>query len=190
LRDSEFTVSDPDRGPVSINRKNVQAWVRAAQQGDVESFEKLYRHYVGLVYGLCLRMLANPVDAEDCVQATFVKGWTQISRFEGRSDFGTWLHRIAVNEVLMEDRRRKRRFELVRAQSESSEAAGNPEDALDFEDAIAALPVRRRHVFVLKAVYGYSHEEVADLLGIAAGTARAQYHQARQALMRELSEED
>ena len=53
----------------------------------------------------------------------------------------------------------------------------------DIEEAIATLPMRRRQVFALKAVYGYSHEEIADLLGISSGTARAQYHQARQTLM-------
>ena len=156
----------------------------------MESFENLYRHYVGLIYGLCLRMLANPVDAEDCVQMTFVKAWSQIERFEGRSDFGTWLHRIAVNEVLMEDRRRQRRFELVRARDELSEGATDSQITLDIERAIAALPVRRRHVFVLKAVYGYSHEEVSEFLGIAAGTARAQYHQARRTLMSQLTTEE
>ena len=162
--------------------------MRAAQLGDVDAFEKLYRHFAGLVYGLCLRMLASPADAEDCVQLTFSKAWTQLDRFEGRSEFGTWLHRIAVNEALMAERR-NRRFELVEAHDKTPAATGSFAAAIDIEQAIADLPVRRRHVFVLRAVYGYSHKEIAGLLGISSGTSRAQYYQARQTLMDVLGQE-
>lgn len=179
----EIVVSgrEPEADPV--DDRSVRLWVRAAQNGDIDAFEKLYRHFAGLVYGLCLRMLASPADAEDCVQLTFTKAWAQLERFEGRSKFGTWLHRIAVNEALMEARRRSRRFELVETSDEPSASSSGMSASLDLEEAIAALPMRRRQVFALKAVYGYSHEEIADFLGISSGTARAQYHQARQTLM-------
>ena len=188
-RKAATIVSGPQPGLEALDGKSVMRCVRAAQGGDIDAFEKLYRHFAGLVYGLCLRILASPADAEDCVQLTFTKAWVQLDRFEGRSEFGTWLHRIAVNEALMEERRRKRRFQLVRAQDEPASEKSGTAAALDIEDAIAGLPMRRRHVFVLKAVYGYSHEEIADLVGISAGTARAHYHQARQTLMGVLGQE-
>lgn len=188
-RKAATIVSAPEPELETIDRKGVMRCVRAAQGGDIGAFEKLYRHFAGLVYGLCLRILASPADAEDCVQLTFTKAWARLDRFEGRSEFGTWLHRIAVNEALMEERRRKRRFQLVRSQDEPASEKSGTAAALDIEDAIAGLPMRRRHVFVLKAVYGYSHEEIADLLGISSGTARAHYHQARQTLMGVLGQE-
>ncbi|MGI9260204.1 MAG: RNA polymerase sigma factor [Gammaproteobacteria bacterium] len=185
----EIVVSgrEPEADPV--DDRSVRLWVRAAQSGDIDALEKLYRRFAGLVYGLCLRMLASPADAEDCVQLTFTKAWSQLERFEGRSKFETWLHRIAVNEALMEDRRRSRRFELIDACDETSANPGGMATTLDIEEAISTLPMRRRQVFVLKAVYGYSHEEIADLLGVSSGTARAQYHQARQTLMGVLRQE-
>ena len=163
-RKAATIVSGPEPELEAIDRKSVMLWVRAAQGGDVDAFEKLYRHFAGLVYGLCLRILASPADAEDCVQLTFTKAWARLERFEGRSEFGTWLHRIAVNEALMEERRRKRQFQLVRAQDEPASEKSGTGAALDIEAAIAGLPMRRRHVFVLKAVYGYSHEEPHTLI--------------------------
>lgn len=187
LRNAEIAAPGPDLELDPVD--SVRLWVQAAQRGDIDAFEKLYRRFAGLVYGLCLRVLASPADAEDCVQLTFIKAWARLDRFEGRSEFGTWLHRIAVNEALMENRRHSRRFELVDACGEPSAINGSTALALDIEEAIANLPMRRRHVFALKAVYGYSHEEIADLLGISSGTARAHYHQARQTLMGVLSQE-
>ncbi len=188
LRKAETIASGPAPEPEPIDKKSVLLRVRAAQRGDVDAFEKLYRHFAGLVYGLCLRMLASPADAEDCVQLTFSKAWAQLDRFEGRSEFGTWLHRIAVNEALMAERR-NRRFQLVDAHHETAAETRSFATAIDIEQAVANLPMRRRHVFVLKAVYGYSHEEIAGLLGISSGTSRAQYHQARQTLIDVLGQE-
>ncbi len=188
LRKAGTVVSGSEPEPDAIDRKSILLSVSAAQHGDVDAFERLYRHFAGFVYGLCLRMLASPADAEDCVQQTFTKAWTQLNRFEGRSEFGTWLHRIAVNEALMAERR-NRRFELVEVRDEMAVETGCPAAAIDIEQAVADLPVRRRHVFVLKAVYGYSHDEIAGLLDISSGTSRAQFYQARQTLMNVLGQE-
>ncbi len=73
--------------------------------GSRAAFETLYRNHVGKVYGLCLRMTANPATAEDCTQEAFIQAWRSLPRFEGRSAFGTWLHRIAVNLCLSRNRR-------------------------------------------------------------------------------------
>jgi RNA polymerase sigma-70 factor (ECF subfamily) len=141
--------------------------------------------------------------AEDCVQQTFIRAWRSLDAFEGRSAFGTWLHRIAVNEVLMHQRNRSTRPELD-ARSERSPAGEdrayeyeelaqphgvNERDAgevMDVERALATLPEGSRHVVILQAVYGYSHEEVADMLGVAVGTCKAQLHRGRKMLRERL----
>ena len=80
-----------------------RALVAEAKAGSEVAFEKLYRMHVGRVHGLCLRMTANRERAEDCTQEAFIQAWRALPRFEGRSGFGTWLHRIAVNAVLAQD---------------------------------------------------------------------------------------
>lgn len=164
------------------------AWIREAQRGSVAAFERLYGAHADQIYGLCLRMTADPAIAEDCTQSAFIQAWRRIEQFQGRSGFGTWLHRIAVNEVLMAQRR-----QLPEAPGVEHElaAADTPTDVgLDLEAAIAALPEQARHIFILRAVYGHTHEEIAELLGLVSGTVRAHYHRARQTLKARLGLED
>jgi RNA polymerase sigma-70 factor (ECF subfamily) len=156
-----------------------------ARKGDQSAFETIYRTHVGRVYGLCLRMLQDPAAAEDCAQEAFISAWRNLASFEGRSGLGTWLHRIAVNVVLG----RTRRKEPVTHFAEPEDAAGaiipalaDSMDVLDLEQLIATLPTGARHVLVLQGVYGYTHEETAEFLGIAVGTCKAQLHRARKLL--------
>jgi RNA polymerase sigma-70 factor (ECF subfamily) len=176
-----------ERSPLSDG-----ALVTAARKGDMKAFERLYRLHSGKVLGLCLRMTRRRDVAEDCVQQTFIRAWRSLAAFEGRSAFGTWLHRIAVNEVLTYERNHGTRAEsdseaVDDAQSEPAELhrAHGAYDAgavIDVERALATLPPGSRHVVVLQTVYGYSHEEVAEMLGIAVGTCKAQLHRGRRLL--------
>ncbi len=160
--------------------------VRRACKGDRRAFEQLYRAHVGQVYGLCLRMTGQPAEAEDCAQEAFIQAWRKLAQFRGDAAFGTWLHRIAVNAVLAR-RRRMRPEDPLDGKAEPGAAGDNPADQQDLEAAVAALPEGARHVFVLLAVYGYSHAEAGEMLGIASGTCKAQLHRARRLLARRLS---
>jgi RNA polymerase sigma-70 factor (ECF subfamily) len=159
--------------------------VASAAAGSTAAFEQLYRRYAARVHALCLRMTGNVATAEDCVQEAFVQAWRNLGQFETRSAFGTWLHRIAVNTVLQQARRR--RESLGEADSIEREVADRMADPLaadpgrdrDLEAAIAALPAGARHVLVLVGLYGHSHEEASQLLGVAVGTCKAQLHRAR-----------
>src|SRR5687768_4645792 len=155
----------------------------------MKAFERLYRLHSGKVMGLCLRMTRQRDAAEDCVQQTFIRAWRSLGAFEGRSAFGTWLHRIAVNEVLTQARNHGTRSESDQeAVSDAQSEVGDRQqeyDAgqlMDVERAIKTLPEGARHVVVLQAIYGYSHEEAADMLGIAVGTCKAQLHRGRKLL--------
>ena len=162
--------------------------VAAAAGGSQAAFERLYRLHAGRVHGLCLRMTGQRETAEDCTQEAFVQAWRGLRGFEIRSSFGTWLHRIAVNAVLAHQRRRAELLGLAAsAEEEVAETLSDPgvSDAAlrgDLEAAIASLPTGARHVLVLAGVYGYSHEEVSAMLGIAVGTCKAQLHRARHLL--------
>ena len=165
------------------------AWIRKAQTADPAAFEALYRMHVDKVYGICLRMTGNVAEAEDCTQDTFIQVWGKLNDFRGESTFGTWLHRVAVNTVLGRMRKSRREQDRIRAVSDAPSTPGTIGDSgglRDLEQAIDQLPSGARHVFVLHAVYGYSHDETGDMLGIAAGTSKAQLHRARRLLVQQL----
>jgi len=167
-------------------------WIRRAQQSDSHAFEKLYRMHIDKVYGLCLRMTGNVAEAEDCAQEAFIQAWNKLSKFRGESAFATWLHRIAVNAVLGRMRKSKREQDRIQVASEISPAPasiGDNANLRDLSDAVDRLPEGARHAFVLTAIYGYSHEESSNMLGIAVGTSKAQLHRARRLLSQRLIEE-
>ena len=168
-------------------------WVRMAQAGDSRAFEKLYRAHVDKVYGLCLRMTGNPSEAEDCTQDAFIQAWSKLNRFRGDSALGTWMHRVAVNTVLGRMRKSRREQDRIRAVAEVAStppSMGDSGELRDLERAINELPRGARHVFVLHAVYGYSHGETGDMLGIAEGTSKAQLSRARRLLTQQLETEN
>lgn len=169
--------------------------VARARGGDVGAFEALYREHVGRVYGLCLRMTRQPEAAEDLTQDTFVSAWRSLPGYEGRSSFSTWLHRIAVNAVLARRRSPQGRDEVSLTddsgeQMEFAEDTGMDEATpIDVERAIAGLPAGARDIVVLHGIYGYTHEEAAEMLGVAVGTCKAQLHRARHLMRGRLGQE-
>ena len=167
-------------------------WVERARQADASAFEQLYRANVDRVYGLCLRMTGERSEAEDCVQEAFIQALNKLDKFRGDAAFGTWMHRVAVNVVLGRMRKSKREQDRIRAVSEvapAREAIADDGELRDLEQAINELPRGARHVFVLHAVYGYSHGETGDMLGIAEGTSKAQLNRARRLLTQQLETE-
>jgi RNA polymerase sigma-70 factor (ECF subfamily) len=168
------------------------AWIRQAQRSDARAFEALYRMHVDKVYGLCLRMTGNVSEAEDCAQDAFIQAWNKLGKFRGDSAFATWLHRIAVNTVLGRIRKSKREQDRIQAVSDAATLSFIKDDAgelRDLSDAVNRLPSGARHVFVLHAVYGYSHDETGTMLGIAEGTSKAQFHRARRLLRQQLDDQ-
>ena len=168
------------------------ALVQRARAGDTRAFERLYREHAGRVYGLCLRMTRDVQLAEDCTQDTFINAWRALPKFETRSSLATWLHRIAVN-VSLAKRRKSSPVEPVAEEEEAGMAAEwtleTPVEVEESETAIGELPEGARDALVLHALYGYSHGEAAQFLGIAEGTCKAQLHRARQLLRERLGVE-
>jgi RNA polymerase sigma-70 factor (ECF subfamily) len=165
--------------------------VRRAAEGDVESYEALYRKHVGRIHALCLRMARDRSEADDLTQDTFIRVWERLGSFRGESGFSTWLHRVAVNVVVAELRRRGRWRERISAQEADevgvAPVAFSPGGDLDLERAIAALSPQARMVFLLHDVEGWKHGEIAERTGLAVGTSKAHLHRARQLLREELS---
>jgi RNA polymerase sigma-70 factor (ECF subfamily) len=167
--------------------------IRRAQRGDPEAFERLYQLHKSRVYSLCLRMLGNPAEAEDMAQEAFLQLFRKISTFRGESQFSTWLHRLAVNVVLMHLRRKTLPQTSLEETVDPDEAGEGPKrelgaadplllgavDRVTLDDAITRLPDGYRRVFVLHDVEGYEHNEIAELLGCSVGNSKSQLHKAR-----------
>jgi RNA polymerase sigma-70 factor, ECF subfamily len=175
--------------PATGDDGQIDVVVRRAQQGDVHAFETVYRAHSAAIHALCRRMIGNEREARDLVQDVFVRAWEKLESFRGQSTLATWLHRLAVNVVLQHLRTAKRDgLRLIDDVDDASFGARSPSTgvdvSIDMDWALAQLPAGARTVFVLHDVHGYSHDEIAQMTGIAAGTARAQLWRARRALTR------
>ncbi len=181
----EIARSLPVTDLVAARDEEAGALARASR-GDRTAIELIYRQHAGWVFGLCLRLAGQRELAEDCTQETFVAAWRGLPGFQKRSQFSTWLHRIAVNSVLSR-RRRPGDSGPVGDDTQAAEmmnVVGDMDAAgpVDLERAISALPRGARDVLVLVRIYGYSHEEAGRMLGVAPGTCKAQLHRARELL--------
>ena len=169
--------------------------VARAASGDRRAFERLYRAHVDRVFTLCTRMVGERQRAEELTQDVFVRVWEKLGQFRGESAFGTWLHRMAVNVVLndrqAEQRRRSKYDDGIEDLDQLPHGDVRPLPvpglSIDLEAAIATLPPGAKKVFVLHDVEGYTHEEIAGMLGVTAGGCKAQLHRARMLLREALN---
>jgi RNA polymerase sigma-70 factor (ECF subfamily) len=178
--------------------------IRRASNGDRTVFEYLYRLHSRRVYAVCLRMVGNTAEAEDLTQETFLLLLRKIHTFRGESAFSTWLHRLAVNLVLMRLRKKSPPIVSIEAALDPDDETaaplpasmiGAPDlllegsiDRINLERCIARLPVGYRTIFVLHDIQGYEHHEIAGILGRSIGVSKSQLHKARMRL-RELLHE-
>jgi len=167
---------------------DLSAAIHSAQKGNKQAFYILYQQFIGRVYAVCWRLLADRQKAEDACQETFIKVWQQLSAFRGDSSFATWLHSIATRTAI--DLWRKDKIMRLADEELPELEAAESGDTSDLEQAIQKLPPRARVVFVLFALEGYQHQEIAGMLGIAEGSSKVQYHRARQLLQEWLSDEN
>ena len=170
--------------------------VALAATGDRRAFERLYRSHVDRVFSICVRMSGSRVRGEELTQDVFVRVWEKLPLFRGESAFSTWLHRVAVN-VALNDRKVQSRERARTAEPDDDDrdsgsslgsvAAAPVAERLDLEAAIALLPPGARKVFVLHDVEGFTHEEIAEEMGVTPGGTKSQLHRARMLLREALS---
>ncbi len=179
-----------------------QHWINLAQQGDQAAFQQLYLIHHKRVYALCWRMLADKDSAEDVCQEIFVQLWQKIINFRGDSKFSTWLHSVATNTVLGHLRKNKNWLQrvfsieeqtvkenIINESYEHNYEHNTDNDLSTLDRHIKNLPERARLVFVLFAIEGYRHEEIAKMMNMAVGSSKSQYHRARNLLKQNLHHE-
>ena len=179
--------------------------LEALQKGDKAAFAQVVELYADRLYNLVLKLIGDPLEAEDVLQEAFLNAYRNIGQFEGRSNVGTWLYRIAYNAAMMH--RRKREPETVSIDEPLTLDDGEdvprqffdwcclPEhdllssEALEYMDrAIQMLPDALRAVFVLRDIEGLSTTEVADVLGLTIPAVKSRLHRARLFLRERLTE--
>lgn len=202
-RERNVPKAAPPVSPGVNNRLSEAEAIERAQAGDAAGFEYLYRLHNRRVYALCLRMVKDTAEAEDLTQEAFLLLFRKIHTFRGESAFSTWLHRLAVNLVLMRLRKKSLPVLSIEAIPDADDETaplrplelGAPDlilegaiDRLNLERCIQQLPTGFRKIFVLHDIQGYRHREIANLLGRSVGDSKSQLHKARKRLRESLRE--
>jgi RNA polymerase sigma-70 factor (ECF subfamily) len=164
--------------------------IKRAQEGNSDAFGALFQAHRSRIYSVCLRMTSNAAEAEDLTQDAFLQAFRKITKFRGDSAFSTWLHRIAVNTVLMHFR--KRVLCHVSLDEPSNDGArvrheyGTRDrdlagciDRLALARAMKQLPPGYRTIFLLHEVEGYEHQEIAEMLTCSVGNSKSQLYKAK-----------
>jgi RNA polymerase sigma-70 factor (ECF subfamily) len=160
----------------------------ACRRREMGAFEQLYRTHGARLKSIAYHTAGNRQDAEDAVQETFLKAYRGIEGFAGASSIGTWLCRICINACY--DLVRKRQLDAERAEPAGRCSAPLPQYALraQLDQALGRMDPRRRMVFLLFAVEGMKHAEIAAILEIPEGTSKAWLFEAKRELQRLLTE--
>lgn len=197
-------VLETETAPVANGAPSDDELVEKAKAGDFPAFEQLVTRHQERVYRLALRMMGTESDAQEVVQDALLSAWRNLSKFEGKAQFGSWLYRIAANAALMmlRSRRRHPQVSMEDILIEGADDVGpdgfggggddwskRPDDQLQstelrnaIQSAVDALPEAARTVFLVRDVEGLSTEETAEMLGLSVPAVKTRLHRARLSL--------
>ena len=165
--------------------------VKRAARGDAKAHEIIYRAYSSPVYSVCLRFTRVPAQAEDLLQETFIEVIRSIARFRGEAPLGIWIRQVAVSKALMflrsawHKRGQSLDDDWEEMMTDTHSGHGNPaqpEQAIDLDFALGTLPAVSRAVVWLHDVEGFTHKEIAGLLGKSESFSKSQLSRAYQKL--------
>jgi RNA polymerase sigma-70 factor (ECF subfamily) len=188
---------------VQLEALDDRALVTRVQEGDRDAFSTLVVRYQERVYNLVLRGLTDQDAALDVAQEVFLKAYRGLARFQGESQFFTWLFRITMNETITARRKRDRRGRPVSLDrtDEDGEKRSDPPAATDdpgaavarlddqalVQQAIAGLDDEQAQVLLLRDIDGRSYQEISEILECPLGSVKSRIHRARLALKDKLA---
>jgi RNA polymerase sigma-70 factor (ECF subfamily) len=200
LLESTRFVDGGCKHPQSVAKRSQAETVARAQAGDHQAFSEIYERHKKRVFSICVRIVRDFALAEDLTQETFLQVHRKIASFRGDSDFTTWLHRLAVNTVLMY--KRKRALPVVSLDHLMSDvqeehvardfgardlSQAGVVDRLTIDRALSELAPGYRCIYILHDVEGFNHGEIATMQDCTCGNSKSQLHKARRALRSSLS---
>ena len=174
-----------------------QSIIRAASQGDKNSFKMIFEYYMPRMRPVALRYARSSFESEDILQDSFVKIYHKLSTYSFQGDFEGWIKAIVINTALNYYKKNKNTYSFERIESiidANTEAEEEEEDRLKELDsasileAINELPEGYKIVFNLYVFEGHSHKEIAEMLGISEVTSRTQFFKARGILKKTISQ--
>ncbi|HBX23491.1 MAG TPA: RNA polymerase subunit sigma-24 [Desulfotomaculum sp.] len=177
--------------------------VEKSQHGDTAAFGQLVEIYQNRVYALCYQLTNSHYDAQDLAQEAFVRAYKSMHGFRKEADFGTWLHRITVNQWINIKRRRKNEISLdanIKTNDggeltmEVASDNETPEEAVErwefnslVKTAFKELSQEHRTVLVLREMQGYNYDEIAGIMNCSLGTVKSRINRARQQLKEKIT---
>jgi RNA polymerase sigma-70 factor (ECF subfamily) len=183
--------------PLSVETD--ETLVERAGAGEREAFEELVRRHADRLYAVILRFLGDRGQAEEATQEAFLRAWRGIHRFQGRSQFFTWLYRIGLNEAKRQAARQGSAGQVRSLEDEPVTEAPDWSDAPEvrvgrdeirqvLEDAIRALPLEYRATIILRDIEGLSTRDAAEAMDLGEAAFKSRLHRARLAVRRALDE--
>lgn len=171
---------------------NEEKLIQLCKKGDTKAQYRLYKLYSKAMYNIALRMTGKKQTAEDVLQDSFIRAFTDIQKLKNELAFGGWLKRIVINRCIDEIRKRKNIFSYTESiEGLHFEIADDEEETTNPEIVhrlIKKLPDGARVILVLHAIEGYKHAEISEKLGISESTAKTQFYRAKQLLTKMLLE--
>jgi len=170
---------------MAVDNQNISEsdLIKGSIDGDRRMQELLYKNYSPKMYGVCLRYAGNSNDAQDILQEGFVKVFKNLPRFRGDGSFEGWIRRIFVNTAIEHYRRKVNMYPVTENQENSVEDKDwSALDRLALKDLLAMiqeLSPGYRTVFNLYVIEGYTHRDIAEMLGISEGTSKSQLARAK-----------
>ncbi|MGH7668447.1 MAG: RNA polymerase sigma factor [Gemmatimonadaceae bacterium] len=176
----------------ATTRPHERTLIDRVLQGDRPAARELYDAHVDRVFRLAYRLTGDEDQARELTQDSFIRAFSQLSRFRGEAAFATWLYRVTVSVASNSRRKLRRRERETDLAAVANRAATGPPDAdPDLRERMAAaidgLPEIYRTTFVMHDVEGYTHSEIADVLGVAEGTCKSRLFIARGMLRKVLA---
>lgn len=173
----------------NLLESNLHQLLRDCSAGDRKAQQVLYHQFSSILYAICIRYMGNADEAKDMLQETMVKFFQKSSEFRFEGSLEGWVKRIAVNTCL--DQIKKNKAKYAASLDEAYDLTGDvnaaqPLETKDLLNLVAALPNGYRTVFNMYAIEGYSHAEIAAVLGISENTSKSQLFKARKCLQAKL----
>ncbi len=179
---------------MKLENINLNGIWQGCQAYDKKAQALLYSHFSKKMFAVCMRYAQTTLEAEDILQNGFIKVFTKHHLFDGKGSLEGWIKRIIVNTAIESFRQSKAMLtDSIEAHHENTIASHLSSDTTSYQDLlqlIKELPLGYRTVFNLYAIEGYSHKEIAEMLGISEGSSKSQLSRARQALQEKLIKEN
>ena len=171
-------------------------WIQDVRSGNKQAYEHIINKYKNPLYATILRMTKNPQDAQDLVQEAFIKVYHQLSKYEAKGSFSSWIYRVAINHCM--DEFRKKRYQMKQVEFNETDLVNlhhpeiiflKKEKSRQLERLIATLPETERMIILLRYVNELSYSEISELVELPLATVRNKLHRAKKKMRSTIKDE-